>query len=768
MSPNESKAPHLHTVHNAANSSSTPSALPPRLTNIQDKARLRLQDNLARLFDSIDDVLFDMADRATTNAEQNVYFEAMRELRIQRRGVDMGFGRGVTEAFQRLAVPSDPRNAAGSDEDKAALALVDDNELEELVAVESMVSRAVSRFTDELSLLSLRFDSLVSVTTVTNTNNPIGPQLVCEAFSGACRGLDVDIKVRLLLYKLFEKHVVTELGALYQNLNRQLAEEGVLPNVTLSEKVDKPKPQRRPVAGSAGSETAAEEGAANDDVFVSLQELLQASVRFAASPPANDGESVRILRRATVLDTLSTLQHGPQHLSTDEAGYVNEMPPRADLRERIIEAISRDDSDERVQLGRVDEDAINLVSLLFDYLIDDDNLGVPLKAMMSLLQVPMVKVALLDKSFFSRGGHPARKLMNEMAQAGLGWQPTQNAGRDFLYRKVHGLVEKILEDFEDDAGVFQEALADFSAFRDAERRRSRIVERRTLDAERGRARAEAARIAVAEAISEKIGSRKPAPVVLDLLQNAWSNVLFLVYLREGTSGESWTGAMRVVEELIWSVEPKRTEGERKRLLKLVPGLLRSLRNGLGKIGFSHFEMKKLFDELEAVHLRLLDSTPGEAPQPAASESADPQGEAAATSSAGPTLDAVLSAASFRVDTSLGDAISRMSGMAGLDESAAAGEEQPVDESMLERVDRLTMGSWVEFMQDEKSRYRCKLAAVVKPTGKYIFVNRAGKKVAELGRRELAGRIATDVVKLLDDRLLFDRALESVISALRTG
>lgn len=765
MSPKESKAPHLHTVQNA--SGAMPSALPPRLTNIQDKSRLRLQDYLARLFDSIDDVLFDMADRATSNAEQNSYFEAMRELRIQRRGIDMGFGQGVTEAFQRLAVPTGAGDGIGDDGDNAALALVDDNELEELVAIESMVSRAVSRFTDELSLLSLRFDSLVSVTTVTNANNPMGPQRVCDAFCGACRGLEVDIKVRLLLYKLFEKHVVNELGALYQSLNRQLAEEGVLPNVTLSEKVE--KPQRRPTVGSVGGDAAPEEGAANDDVFVSLQELLRASARFAARTPSNDGESVRILRRATVLDTLSTLQHRPQQLATDAAGYVKEMPPRADLRERIIEAISRDGDDDRVQLGSVDEDAINLVSLLFDYLIDDDNLGVPLKAMMSLLQVPMVKVALLDKSFFSRGGHPARKLMNEMAQAGLGWQPTQNAGRDFMYRKVQGLVEKILEEFEDDVGVFQEALADFSAFREAERRRSRIVERRTLDAERGRARAEAARMAVSEAISEKIGERTPVPVVLDLLQNAWSNVLFLIYLREGTSGDGWAGAMRVVEELIWSVEPKRTEAERKRLLKLVPSLLRSLRNGLGKIGFSHFEMKKLFDELETVHLRLLDSSPGDATQPVAGEQAQPSADADAAPKTAATLDSMLSDSGFRVDTSLGDAISRMSGMAGVeDANGVTAEEQPVDESMLAQVDRLSMGSWVEFMQDEKSHYRCKLAAVVKPTGKYIFVNRAGKKVAELSRRELAGRIATDVVKLLDDRLLFDRALESVISVLRTG
>ena len=59
-----------------------------------------------------------------------------------------------------------------------------------------------------------------------------------------------------------------------------------------------------------------------------------------------------------------------------------------------------------------------------------------------------------------------------------------------------------------------------------------------------------------------------------------------------------------------------------------------------------------------------------------------------------------------------------------------------------------------------------LAAIIKPTGKYIFVNRTGMKVMEKTRMGLAVEFRRGAIRLLDDALLFDRALESVIGNLR--
>ncbi|MDT4868735.1 hypothetical protein FQZ97_1037170 [compost metagenome] len=89
-----------------------------------------------------------------------------------------------------------------------------------------------------------------------------------------------------------------------------------------------------------------------------------------------------------------------------------------------------------------------------------------------------------------------------------------------------------------------------------------------------------------------------------------------------------------------------------------------------------------------------------------------------------------------------------------------------DDEALGLVDNLRVGSWVEFQEDEEHKLRCKLAALIKPTGKYIFVNRTGMKVLEKTRMGLAVEFRRKAIRLLDDALLFDRALESVIGNLR--
>ena len=89
-----------------------------------------------------------------------------------------------------------------------------------------------------------------------------------------------------------------------------------------------------------------------------------------------------------------------------------------------------------------------------------------------------------------------------------------------------------------------------------------------------------------------------------------------------------------------------------------------------------------------------------------------------------------------------------------------------DDEAFGQVDSLRVGSWVEFQEDEEHKLRCKLAAVIKPTGKFIFVNRTGMKVLEKTRTGLAVEFRRSAIRLLDDALLFDRALESVIGNLR--
>ena len=746
-----------------------------RFRNVQEKARLRLMDVLARMFDQADDALFEMADRSPSNHDQNIYFESMRELRIKRRGMEMEFVQIYDLVFRQLENTTEV--IVEPEADAASLSLVNDNEIEEVLAVEGMVTRSMTECADELSLLSMRFDSLLNRVPITIANNPIGPQQICDAFAQTCGKLDVDIKARLLVLKLFDIFVVRELPKLYQTLNRDLAEEGVLTNISLADRAPRDRPQ------AAGSSSAAPDdenyagsglGTNTDGMFSELQGLLQRAGGFNAGRSAEgvgrDGQAgtgqVQIVRRAMVLDLLTNLQNYLPGAATDDSGYLSDLPERQDLRKLIEETLNQDAEEGRYALGEVDEDAINIVSLLFQFVLEDDNLPVPLKSLLSQLQVPMAKVALIDKSFFGKNSHPARKLLNQMAHAGIGWSPSGKADRDFLYRKFKQSVETILNTFDDDIGIFQSVLADFLSFMENERRRANIVEQRTLDTAKGRERAEIAQDTVAATIDACTAGKSLPGVVSELLQHAWSKVLFLIYAREGETSGTWKAACRVMDELIWSVQPKPTEPERQRLTKLQPGLFKSIRSGLSRVGFSHFAMNHFFEQLEAIYSCLLE-------QPTATTGSPAAATASRERASGTTLDDMLSSGKTHSDVPNLKSVPESplvpgSGGAANNEDVLNenDENDDVDEAMLSAVDSLSTGSWVQFNQGEEASFRCRLAAVLKPSGRYIFVNRTGKKVAEWTREQLASNVAKDIVKLLDDRQLFDRALESVISQLQ--
>src|SRR5690606_2636662 len=174
-----------------------------------------------------------------------------------------------------------------------------------------------------------------------------------------------------------------------------------------------------------------------------------------------------------------------------------------------------------------------------------------------------------------------------------------------FFKKIESLVDTLVGGFDGDVAIFQDALTDFLAFVEMDRRRASLVEQRTIDAEDGRAKAELARQNVHLVLQSKVGARALPDVVTKLLNDGWSNVLFLICLKEGTDSESWQLALRTVDDLIESVSPVGNLNDRARLLRMLPTLLKNLRSGLSKIGFNPFEMNQLFSDLEQIHLQRL-------------------------------------------------------------------------------------------------------------------------------------------------------------------
>ncbi|AEF20580.1 DUF1631 domain-containing protein [Pseudomonas fulva] len=733
--------------------------LPASLIQVRDRAATQLKQALQALFDNADDTLFDMADRATSNAEQNSFFEAMRDLRLKRKGIERGFLQRVFEAFaglnQHVVVGKAPTLDAVSFD---SLSLVQNDELEETVALDSMIAKVLSRDQVALTHLTTRLNAIVSKK-LDDKSNPLGPVLLSELFLESCSGLGVEIKVKLIILKLFEKYVLSGLEQLYSDSNAVLVEAGVLPELK-AVPARRSRPERSdPLEGFQRSGDMADDEVR--EVFGALQELLSQTREGIAPRRQAPANAMPI----STNDLMRLLSHLQQRAPI-------QAPMDVDLRAQLEHLLTRASAKSgRVRVvGEVDEDVINLVSMLFEFILDDRSLPDSLKALIARLQIPMLKVAVLDKTFFSRGSHPARRLLNEIATAALGWGDHDSNQRDSLYQKIEQVVQRLLNDFTDDPAIFSELLADFLAFTGDERRRSELLEQRTRDAEEGSARAEMARREVEQALNDRLLGKTLPEVVVRLLREAWSKVMMLTCLKHGTDSEQWQSTLATMDDLIWSVEPHENPEARLRLLELVPGLLKALREGMASAAFDPFSTSEFFSQLEALHVQAFQRFKRAIPdveRPAPTESDEVQ--RSALSAVGielPLLD---------LQPEEESSISAMVEIVEEIVLEAPGQprSEPQDELVLadddeslRYVDALRVGSWVEFQEDDEHKLRCKLAAIIKPTGKYIFVNRTGMKVLEKTRMGLAVEFRRNAVRLLDDALLFDRALESVIGNLR--
>src|SRR5699024_1238048 len=259
-----------------------------------DKALQLLGEYLTSMMDGADDTLFDLAEAAHSN-EQDRYFAAMRELRVKRSGVESSFQQAMQNAFLALAY-----NQAESSQkavDFESLALVNDEDVETDVAISNMARRVRHSCEEQLRIFNHRLEYLFEGRKeLGEERNPLEPQVIAACFEESLQRLELDIGTKLIVLKLFERLVLTELGYIVTEANQELIDAGTLPDLTAVPiaAVRKPHETYRP---STGPESAAAfHVVSTAQMFNMLQDLLSALHSVANTQQGglatNDGVAV--------------------------------------------------------------------------------------------------------------------------------------------------------------------------------------------------------------------------------------------------------------------------------------------------------------------------------------------------------------------------------------------------------------------------------------------------------------------------------------------
>ena len=736
----------------------------------------RINALVGTLFENVDDALFDLAERAGSNAVQTEYFDGMREVRKKRQLVERLFQDNATKAFNEFA---DGKLKAVKAEvapqgSNSGLALVDDVELEESLAVTSMVAKAENRLQRALYQVNQRLSVIVGGGKVEDSSNPIGPAVLGNAFRGAIREFDVNVQVKLIIYKLFDRYVMAGLEPIYDEVNVELIRAGVLPQVRHVMPAGTRPPAAARMPGSAPGSPAGGDMVAAAAYYDPAADQLQAEIyhtlrsllanRHGADAYVGSGDGAGggglglsptdLLSALTILQSQNAVAQARADTVADAAQAVQQ------IKRELLEQVNKISGDAR-RVSTADEDTIDLVGMLFEYILQDRNLPAQMQALFGRLQIPYLKVAILDKHLFAQKSHAARRLLDLLADSGKSW--SEESDRDHrLYDRIKACVETVLRDFDDDVGVFERELTSFTDFIDQHKKRAELAEQRAADATRGREKLQAARRTAAREILKRIEDRNLPPVVHSVLSRPWANYLVLTVLRQGEESDEWKNALRFADEFVWSAQPKTTESEITRLRALLPQLEKALRHGLATVAYHESDIKQLMGELSSFYKRVLDGQKIETKtvKEVIAESSGSNGTT--VDGAGPAQQDDVSAASPTATQSPVEEI--VLGSSPFEPEAEAPTE--AEDEFVKTVRAIKVGTWIEFTDEAGQSERAKLSWISPISSKYLFVNRRGLKVCDKTVFGLAAELRRGSAVVLEEVPLFDRALDAIVARLR--
>lgn len=402
-------------------------------------------------------------------------------------------------------------------------------------------------------------------------------------------------------------------------------------------------------------------------------------------------------------------------------------PSMDDLHAALLAQL-RAEQGEHAALTVKDSDTLDLLALLFDQIRRQQRPQAAAHDLVGRLQVPLARAALADPGFFVRDEHPARELLNTLAELGasglhdddLDPQLVQKAGRS---------VDAVVEQYHDDPAVFTAANEELQQHFRAAAHKAELAERRHVEAARGRERLEVARQQAAAHIEHCCTQDQPPRFVQTLLRQAWSDVLTLTQLRHGEDSDLWQQRVLQTAAITAVTAQAPAEGRGTDM-----ALQADIEAAVLQIGCHH-------DEARAIARRL--STPG--------------GEDDSTSRT--ELTARLKARTRLGEQADADDARRIAPL------ARSGPE----EDCYRQLRTLPFGTWFEFVSNQQGDlHRERLSWYSLVTEHALFVNPRGQKVAEYTLDTLARLMAVGQARVVteDKGRLIDRAWQATLRTLR--
>jgi len=691
-----------------------------------------------QMLNTADDKLFDLSQQATSNEEQMMYMDCTRIFRTEKN--DLGRHFFVT-LNNSLVNPQSIEEDTGDQE----LSLVDQDEMEEMVAITTMHAKAMNIYGEEAKNLEARLEYLEIMHEDGFDKEALDPKHICQVFKKTIESLEMGIEVKIVFYKLFDHEVCSKLGVMYKSVNQIFIDNGIMPEIILKttkqeeiEHIEEEVSSQVASCYTPGEKTETRSDPENNkklsrivsdfmsgDMTISDSEIALPE-SFLRAPTQQDLDGKNCYQRSEVLKALSSLQKKLTSLPEQDKCLSSE-----EIKQELIADISKENGGiVNKQVNLLDERSIDFVGMMFGAIANDETVSEIMTSMIYQLQVPVMKVAMLDKQLFDQEDHPARTTVDLLTEAGKGI----NQKEDHLFDELDEIVDSILDKFEIDIASFEKAVDDLQAIIEKEDTLSNETERR----EQQLILQEHARNIVISQFKMVACDKRIPNSVRPLMLKHWSTLMLNRYIRHGRNSEQWVQSVLLLKLLLKCMQPIQYQSQfnmvknnHTALLEAVNDELYETQQDKDEVAAQIAQLKVQFlKQIEEYGCKIVDED---------NESEEISEEQLIEDSSEGTIEELE-----RIKQHT-DIVKRK--IAQLDASARP-------------------GVWYEIYNgDDKPIRRLKLSVILTDAAQVIFVDRKGVKVIEKDIEDFARELEDNRSRMLADHSTFNHALGQVISAL---
>jgi hypothetical protein len=583
---------------------------------------LRLaKDHALRSFSALAEQTVVDADTMTTRAMEHASGDARAELSIVRtflrgeaRTLRSRMDRHFADLLERAMVTmhAQQQRAAAMTIDYDTLTLIDDDVVTRQIEIERMVGRLREAEPMELGRVNLTIAVMHDDREARERENPFRPYLLARALYEGLRELIWDEAQSKLLYDALGQAMARRLPGFYAGILEVFEGGGITARLTARPAAMSRSERERlaweraatDLAGSGAGRAApgAPPGTVDEQLYRRLLPKLQRLQEMA------QGGDAAAPRQQDLLDLVWDIFHKAKGVPTalaaapaSERGMLDQTllglqqevaagraaPAPLALRELVDPAA----------VGVEQRRVMDIVALLFESVVHDELIGAPMQRQLARLYLPFVRAALHDPELLHQAQHPVRRLLDRLASVGAGITPAMPCHAE-VDPETHNIVGAVLDLFDADLNLFADAeialdihVSVLLAGCDPE---TAVCIDAVAEAE-----ADSARLAGCNAaLSAALQPLQVDPRVADFILGTWARVLS----RPGSAAEA---GIALLPELLWSAQEKTTPEDRAAMMRMLPDLVRRVREGMASISLPEAPSRAAFDRLVAVHMDVL-------------------------------------------------------------------------------------------------------------------------------------------------------------------